>query len=90
VLLRKTCANVWFIYSVTDLQPDDTEENPFYYTFKVQCTGCREVHANWVSVSRFVRSSAYAILSICCGGRGGRCEEIPGNGGEMPGDDREM
>ena len=39
---------------VTDLQPEDTEENPFYYTFKVQCTSCREVHPNWVSVSRFV------------------------------------
>ncbi|EGP84812.1 unnamed protein product [Zymoseptoria tritici ST99CH_1A5] len=38
---------------VTDLVPDDTEENPFYYTFKVQCTSCREVHPNWVSVSRF-------------------------------------
>ncbi|OQO09355.1 hypothetical protein B0A48_04753 [Cryoendolithus antarcticus] len=38
---------------VTDLQPVDTEENPFFYTFKVQCTSCREVHPNWVSVSRF-------------------------------------
>ncbi|GAB7338692.1 hypothetical protein MBLNU457_5417t1 [Dothideomycetes sp. NU457] len=38
---------------VTDLLPIDTEEAPFYYTFKVQCTSCREVHPNWVSVSRF-------------------------------------
>ncbi|KAK0792129.1 hypothetical protein LTR91_023337 [Friedmanniomyces endolithicus] len=38
---------------VTDLQPEDTEQTPFYYTFKVQCTSCREVHPNWVSVSRF-------------------------------------
>ncbi|GAB7361727.1 hypothetical protein MBLNU230_g1774t1 [Neophaeotheca triangularis] len=38
---------------VTDLQPEDTPENPFYYTFKVQCTSCREVHPNWVSISRF-------------------------------------
>ncbi|KAK6390545.1 hypothetical protein LTR65_005416 [Meristemomyces frigidus] len=38
---------------VTDLQPEDTEESPFYYTFKVQCTSCREIHPNWVSVSRF-------------------------------------
>ncbi|KAF1349036.1 hypothetical protein BDV97DRAFT_354881 [Delphinella strobiligena] len=37
---------------VTDLLPIDTEENPFYYTFKVQCTSCREIHPNWVSVSR--------------------------------------
>lgn len=40
--------------SVTDLQPQDTEAAPFYYTFKVQCTSCREIHPNWVSVSRFV------------------------------------
>ncbi|KAI7611130.1 hypothetical protein KC319_g20553, partial [Hortaea werneckii] len=38
---------------VTDLLPEDTEDNPFYYTFKVQCTSCREVHPNWVGVSRF-------------------------------------
>ncbi|EME78272.1 uncharacterized protein MYCFIDRAFT_64290 [Pseudocercospora fijiensis CIRAD86] len=38
---------------VTDLQPEDTENTPFYYTFKVQCTSCREIHPNWVSVSRF-------------------------------------
>ncbi|KAK1053696.1 hypothetical protein LTR33_014325 [Friedmanniomyces endolithicus] len=38
---------------VTDLQPEDTEQTPFYHTFKVQCTSCREVHPNWVSVSRF-------------------------------------
>ncbi|KAK4494936.1 hypothetical protein PRZ48_014292 [Zasmidium cellare] len=37
---------------VTDLQPEDTEQNPFYYTFKVQCTSCRETHPNFVSVSR--------------------------------------
>ncbi|KAL9625299.1 MAG: hypothetical protein Q9160_000701 [Pyrenula sp. 1 TL-2023] len=39
--------------SVTDFQPVDTAENPYYYSFKVQCTSCREVHANWVGVSRF-------------------------------------
>lgn len=42
--------------SVTDLRPDDTPENPFWYTFKVQCTSCREIHPNFVNVSRFVRS----------------------------------
>lgn len=41
------------MHRVTDLLPIDTEEAPFYYTFKVQCTSCREVHPNWVSVSRF-------------------------------------
>ncbi|KAF2199414.1 DUF866-domain-containing protein [Delitschia confertaspora ATCC 74209] len=38
---------------VTDLRPNDTAESPFYYTFKVQCTSCRETHPNWVGVSRF-------------------------------------
>ncbi|KAI9724186.1 MAG: hypothetical protein M1828_003931 [Chrysothrix sp. TS-e1954] len=36
---------------VTDLAPIDTAENPFYYTFKVQCTSCRETHPNWVGES---------------------------------------
>ncbi|KAK0706506.1 hypothetical protein B0T26DRAFT_457509 [Lasiosphaeria miniovina] len=38
---------------VTNLRPNDTEENPFWYTFKVQCTSCRETHAKPVGVSRF-------------------------------------
>ncbi|CAK7201960.1 hypothetical protein SEUCBS139899_004676 [Sporothrix eucalyptigena] len=38
---------------VTNLRPADTEDAPFWYTFKVQCTSCRETHANWVGVSRF-------------------------------------
>ncbi|KAI1617452.1 hypothetical protein EDD36DRAFT_424195 [Exophiala viscosa] len=37
---------------VTDLKPTDTADSPYYYTFKVQCTSCREVHANWVGVNR--------------------------------------
>lgn len=40
---------------VTELLPLDTAEEPFFYTFKVQCTSCREIHPNWVSISRFVR-----------------------------------
>ncbi|KAI4181360.1 MAG: hypothetical protein L6R41_006662 [Letrouitia leprolyta] len=38
---------------VTDLLPLDAAEEPFFYTFKVQCTSCRETHPNWVSISRF-------------------------------------
>ncbi|EAW19116.1 CXXC motif containing zinc binding protein [Aspergillus fischeri NRRL 181] len=38
---------------VTDLRPKDTEQEPYFYTFKVQCTSCREVHPNWVSFNRF-------------------------------------
>jgi hypothetical protein len=39
--------------SVTDLQPNDSPDSPFDYTFKVQCTSCREIHPNWVTVNRF-------------------------------------
>ncbi|KAK8145032.1 hypothetical protein MY1884_005095 [Beauveria asiatica] len=38
---------------VTNLRPLDTEENPFWYMFKVQCTSCREIHNNHVGVNRF-------------------------------------
>ncbi|KAL5332398.1 hypothetical protein BJX70DRAFT_404651 [Aspergillus crustosus] len=38
---------------VTDLRPQDTEEEPYFYTFRVQCTSCRETHPNWVSFNRF-------------------------------------
>ncbi|EPS32693.1 hypothetical protein PDE_07653 [Penicillium oxalicum 114-2] len=38
---------------VTGLKPTDTEENPYYFTFKVQCTGCRETHPKWVTFNRF-------------------------------------
>lgn len=38
---------------VTDLRPNDTEDNPFHYTFKVQCTSCRETHPNPVTMTRF-------------------------------------
>ncbi|KIV85533.1 hypothetical protein PV11_01218 [Exophiala sideris] len=37
---------------VTDLKPTDTADSPYYYTFKVQCTSCREVHPNWVGFNR--------------------------------------
>ena len=42
-------------YRVTNLRPDDSEANPFWYMFKVQCTSCRETHPNFVGVNRFVR-----------------------------------
>ncbi|KAK4166092.1 hypothetical protein QBC43DRAFT_258276 [Cladorrhinum sp. PSN259] len=38
---------------VTSLRPADTEATPFWYTFKVQCTSCRETHPKTVAVSRF-------------------------------------
>ncbi|KAI4197980.1 MAG: hypothetical protein LQ350_005565 [Teloschistes chrysophthalmus] len=41
---------------VTDLLPLDIEAEPFFYTFKIQCTSCRETHPNAVSISRFEKS----------------------------------
>ncbi|KAI0479465.1 DUF866-domain-containing protein [Xylariaceae sp. FL0804] len=38
---------------LTNLRPKDTAEDPFWYTFSVQCTSCRETHANAVGVCRF-------------------------------------
>ncbi|KAH6656703.1 hypothetical protein BKA67DRAFT_552769 [Truncatella angustata] len=38
---------------VTNLRPNDSENDPFWYTFTVQCTSCRETHPNPVAVSRF-------------------------------------
>ncbi|KAK9458218.1 hypothetical protein V1511DRAFT_32094 [Dipodascopsis uninucleata] len=37
---------------VTDLQPVDSMESPYPYSFKVQCTSCREIHPNFVELSR--------------------------------------
>ncbi|KAF4494900.1 DUF866 domain [Fusarium agapanthi] len=41
------------LQGVTNLLPDDTQDNPFWYMFKVQCTSCRETHPNHVGVNRF-------------------------------------
>ncbi|KAK9472327.1 uncharacterized protein V1510DRAFT_417937, partial [Dipodascopsis tothii] len=38
---------------VTGLAPADDESEPYAYTFKVQCTSCREVHPNEVFFNRF-------------------------------------
>jgi hypothetical protein len=51
-----------FASSVTNLRPTDTEETPFWYTFKVQCTSCRETHPKPVGVSRFVRTKYHAMI----------------------------
>ncbi|KAI9666739.1 MAG: hypothetical protein M1831_001514 [Alyxoria varia] len=32
---------------------NEDQDSPFWYTFKVQCTSCRETHPNWVGVNRF-------------------------------------
>lgn len=48
---------------VTNLRPDDTQDNPFWYMFKVQCTSCRETHDNYVGVNRFVSAQAHLRLN---------------------------
>ncbi|ODV93479.1 hypothetical protein PACTADRAFT_46616 [Pachysolen tannophilus NRRL Y-2460] len=39
--------------NVTDLEPTDTEVEPFEYRFEIECTSCRERHDKPVSVNRF-------------------------------------
>lgn len=51
---------------VTDLKPTDSADAPYYFTFKVQCTSCRETHPNWISVSRHVSSDSWVSLQLSC------------------------
>lgn len=56
---------------VTDLQPLDTPQSPFEYSFRIECTGCREVHPKPVSINRFEtydieRSSGAASFVFKC------------------------
>lgn len=44
-------------HRVTNLRPDDSQDKPFWYMFRVQCTSCRETHGNYVGVNRFVRDA---------------------------------
>ncbi|KAK5065086.1 hypothetical protein LTR84_000922 [Exophiala bonariae] len=55
---------------VTDLIPSDTAESPYYYTFKVQCTSCREIHANWVGVNRHGLTELAQEMNDQSGSRG--------------------
>ncbi|KAJ5479533.1 hypothetical protein N7530_005042 [Penicillium desertorum] len=50
---------------VTALLPTDTEENPYFYTFRVQCTSCHETHPNWVSFNRFVPAGEANFVWKC-------------------------
>lgn len=49
---------------VTDLLPLDTPDEPYFYTFKVQCTSCRETHPNWINVDRYVRIHLSQVWSV--------------------------
>ncbi|GEQ69757.1 hypothetical protein JCM33374_g3431 [Metschnikowia sp. JCM 33374] len=39
--------------NVTDVEPVDYPESPFEYTFRIECTKCREVHGKPVTINRF-------------------------------------
>ncbi|KAK9358142.1 hypothetical protein V1504DRAFT_436062 [Lipomyces starkeyi] len=38
---------------VTDLQPVDSPDSPYIYSFKVECTSCRETHPNFVDLTAY-------------------------------------
>lgn len=61
-LVRKSDGVSNTVYRVTNLRPLDTEENPFWFMFKVQCTSCRETHNNHVGVNRFVRMTLTKLI----------------------------
>lgn len=39
--------------NVTKLKPQDSTAQPYEYTFKIQCTKCRETHENPVTVNLY-------------------------------------
>ncbi|KAI5965335.1 uncharacterized protein KGF55_001556 [Candida pseudojiufengensis] len=39
--------------NVTDLQPLDTAESPYEYTFQIECTKCRTIHDKDIQINRF-------------------------------------
>ncbi|CAI5759045.1 unnamed protein product [Candida verbasci] len=39
--------------NVTDLEPVDTVDSPFEYTFQIECTKCRTTHDKNISINRF-------------------------------------
>lgn len=38
---------------VTDLEPVDTPENVFEYTFRVECTKCRTIHPKPIGINQY-------------------------------------
>ncbi|KAI3403424.1 hypothetical protein KGF56_003708 [Candida oxycetoniae] len=38
---------------VTDLEPVDTPQQPFEYTFRIECTKCRTIHDKAIQINRF-------------------------------------
>ncbi|KAI5286578.1 hypothetical protein KEM54_006670, partial [Ascosphaera aggregata] len=46
------------LQGITNLRPKDSEESPYYYTFRVQCTSCRAEHPNAVSFNRYKTHTA--------------------------------
>ena len=48
---------------VTSVSPVDTTDNPYFYTFKVQCNSCHEINENWVTISRQVCISIHCWMA---------------------------
>jgi CXXC motif containing zinc binding protein, eukaryotic len=46
---------------VTGLVPVDTDADPFFYTFRVLCSSCHELHDTWITIQRNVRSCQQLI-----------------------------
>ncbi|ODQ66049.1 DUF866 domain protein [Nadsonia fulvescens var. elongata DSM 6958] len=40
---------------VSELKTIDLPTQPYEYSFKIQCTSCRDIHPNWVSINQFKR-----------------------------------
>lgn len=41
------------LVNITDLEPLDSPQTPFEYTFTIECTKCREVHDKPVTINTF-------------------------------------
>lgn len=39
--------------NVTDLEPKNTPDSPFEYTFEIECTKCRTVHDKLIQINSF-------------------------------------
>ncbi|EDK44318.1 conserved hypothetical protein [Lodderomyces elongisporus NRRL YB-4239] len=39
--------------NVTALEPYDTPQDPFYYTFRIECTKCRTIHDKEIQITQY-------------------------------------
>ncbi len=50
--------------NITDLVPVDTFQVPFLYNFMKQCSSCRELHENAITLNRFEEITATNSKSV--------------------------